>query len=52
MLWKAEVNLSRVLPQVLVEIEENLTLKVNLVKVLDHSEKKLRNKKISMVKVL
>lgn len=51
-LSKAKVNLSRVLPQVLLEIEENITLKVKLVKVLDRCEKELRNKKISMIKVL
>jgi hypothetical protein len=46
------VDLSQVLPQVPVEIEENLTLEVKLVKVLKRSENELRNKKIPMVKIL
>jgi hypothetical protein len=41
-----------VLPQVPIKIEEDLTLKVKLVKILDRSEKKLRSKKIPLVKVL
>jgi hypothetical protein len=41
-----------VLPQVPVEIEKDLTLEIKLVRMLDHDEKELRNKKIYMVKVL
>jgi hypothetical protein len=52
MLRKAKVYPSRALPQVLLEIAEDLTLEVKLVKVLDYSEKQLRNKKICMIKVL
>ena len=46
------MDLSQVLPQVPVEIEENLTLEVKLVKVLKRSENELMNKKIPMVKFL
>jgi len=35
MLRKVEIDLTRVLPQVPIEIEEDLTLKVKLVKILD-----------------
>ena len=52
MLRKAEVDPSRVLPQVPLEIAEDLTLEVKPVKVLDYSEKELMNKKILMIKVL
>jgi hypothetical protein len=38
--------------QVPLEIEEDLTLKVKLVWILDRSEKELGNKRISMVKIL
>ena len=52
MLRKAEVDPSRVLPHVSVEVDDNLAMEVKPVKVLDRSEKELRNKKIPMVKVL
>lgn len=42
---------SRTLPQVPLEIEEDLTLEVKQVKVLNQIEKELKNKKISMIKV-
>jgi hypothetical protein len=38
-----------VLPQVPLEIKENLTLEVWPIQILDRSEKELKNKKISMV---
>jgi hypothetical protein len=41
-----------VLPQVPIEIEEDLTIDVKPVKILDRSGKELRNKKIPLVKVL
>jgi len=43
MLRKAEVHPSWALPQVLLEIAEDLTLEVKPMKVLDYSEKQLRN---------
>jgi hypothetical protein len=52
LLRKAEVDPSRVLPQIPLEIDENLTLEMKPVKVLDYSVKELRNKKIPIVKIL
>jgi len=52
LLSKAEVDPSRILPQVPLEIDEDLTLEVKSVKVLDYSEKELRSKRILMIKVL
>jgi hypothetical protein len=52
MLRKAEIDPSRVLLQVPVEIKEDLSMEVRLVKVLDRSEKELRNKKIPMIEIL
>jgi len=52
MLRKAEVDPSRVLPQIPLEIDENLTLEMKPVKVLDYSVMELRNKKIPIVKIL
>ena len=43
---------SRVLPPVPIEVREDLTLKTRLVKTMDCSEKTLRNKKVSLVRVL
>ena len=34
------------------EIKEDLMLEVKLVKILDRSEKELRNKKVQLVKIL
>ena len=52
LLQKAEIDPTRIFPQVPLEIKEDLTLKVRLVKILDQSEKELRNKRIPMIKVL
>ncbi|KAL9357422.1 hypothetical protein Peur_050675 [Populus x canadensis] len=52
LLRKAEVDPSRVLPQIPLEIDENLTLEMNPVKVLDYSVKELRNRKIPIIKIL
>jgi hypothetical protein len=52
LLKKAEVDSSRILPQVPLEIDEDLTLEVTPLKVLDYSEKELRSKKIPTIKVL
>jgi hypothetical protein len=52
MLRKAEVDPSRVLPQIPLEIDENLTLEMKPMKVLDYSVMELRNKKIPIVKIL
>ena len=52
LLRKAEVDPSRLLPQIPLEIDENLTLEMKLVKVLDYNVKELRNKKIPIIKIL
>jgi len=52
LLWKTDINPSRVLPQVSWEVKKDLTMDVKPIRILDQSEKKLRNKKISMVKVI
>lgn len=52
LLWKAEVDLSQVLPQFPLEVKEDLTLEVKPMGVLDRSEKELRNRNILMIKVL
>jgi len=52
LLRKADVDPSRVLPQVPVEIKEDLTLEVRPIKILDWGEKELRNKKVLIIRVL
>ncbi|KAL9376529.1 hypothetical protein Peur_030649 [Populus x canadensis] len=52
LLKKAEVDPSRLLPQIPLEINENLTLEMKPVKVLDYNVKELRNKKILIIKIL
>jgi hypothetical protein len=46
------VDPSRVLPQVPLEIKQDLTMEMKPIRVLDPSEKKLRNKRIPIIKVL
>jgi hypothetical protein len=41
-----------VLPQVLVEIQKDLTLEMKPIQIMDHSKKELRNKRIPVVKIL
>jgi len=52
LLRKAKIDLSQVLPQIPIEIKEDLTLEVKPVRVLDRNEKELRNKNIPMIKIL
>jgi hypothetical protein len=52
LLRKAKVDPSRVLPQIPLEIDENLTLEMKPVKVLDYSVKEMINKKIPNIKIL
>ena len=52
MLRKAEIDPTRVLPQIPIEVNEELTMEVKPVRILDQIKKVLRNKKISLVKVL
>jgi hypothetical protein len=46
MLWKIELDLSRVLPQVPIEIHEDLTLKMEQKRILDLHVKELRTKRL------
>ena len=52
LLRKADVDPSRVLPQVPIEVKEDLTLDVRSIKILDWGEKELHNKKVPIIKVL
>jgi hypothetical protein len=52
LLWKVELDPSKILPHVLIEIYEDLTINMKLVKILDHIVKELRNKKVVLVRVL
>jgi hypothetical protein len=52
MLRKAKIDPTRVLPQIPIEVNEELTMEVKPVRILDQIKKVLRNKKISLVKVL
>jgi hypothetical protein len=52
LLRKAKIDPSRVLPQVLVKIKGDLTMKAKPVKILGRDEKVLRNKRVSLVRVL
>jgi len=52
LLRKADVDPSRVLPQVPVEVKKDLTLEVRTIKILDSGEKELRNKKVLIIRVL
>jgi len=52
MLRKAEIDPTRVLPQIPIEVNEGLTMEVKPVRILDQIKKVLRNNKISLVKVL
>jgi len=52
LLRKADVNPSRVLPQVPVEVKKDLTLEVRTIKILDWGKKELRNKKVLIIRVL
>jgi hypothetical protein len=52
LLRKAEIDPKRLFPQIPVEVKEDLTLEVKPVKILDRSEKELRNTKVALVKIL
>jgi len=52
LLRKAEVDPSRVLPPIPMEVKEDLTLETRPIKIMDRSEKTLRNKRVSLVRVL
>jgi hypothetical protein len=52
LLRKVEINPSRLLPQVSIDIREDLTVEVKLVKILDRSDKESTNKKVPLIKIL
>jgi len=52
LLRKADIDHSRVLPQVPVEVKKDLTLEVRPIKILDWGEKELLNKKVPIIRVL
>jgi hypothetical protein len=46
------VDPTQILPQVPVEVNEDLTLELRLIRILDREVKKLRNKKIPIIRIL
>ena len=52
MLRKANLDPTRILPQISMEVREDLTMEVELVRIIDRSIKELRNKRMSLVRVL
>jgi len=52
LLRKAELDPTKVLPQVPIDIQEGLIVEVQLVRILNHNVKELRNKKVHLVKIL
>ena len=52
MLRKANLDPTRILPQIPMEVREDLTIEVQPVQIMDRSIKELRNKKVPLVKVL
>jgi hypothetical protein len=52
MLRKANLDPTRILPQIPMEAREDLTMEVQPVRIMDRSIKELRNKRVPLVKVL
>uniref|UniRef100_A0A6N2KN05 Integrase catalytic domain-containing protein n=1 Tax=Salix viminalis TaxID=40686 RepID=A0A6N2KN05_SALVM len=52
LLRKADKDPARILPQIPVEVNEDLTLEMKPARILDKGEKELRNKKIPIVRIL
>ncbi|XP_061975772.1 uncharacterized protein LOC133697312 [Populus nigra] len=52
LLRKADVDPARVLPQVLVEVKEDVTLELRPIRILDQEVKELRSKKIPIIRIL
>ena len=52
LLRKADVDPSRILPQVPVEVKEDLTLELRPIRILDREVKELQSKKIPIVRIL
>ena len=51
-LRKAVVDPTRILPQVSVEVKEDLMLELRPIRILDREVKELRNKKIPIIRIL
>jgi hypothetical protein len=51
-LWKAELDPSRILSHVSIEIREDLTVNMKPIRILEHNIRELRNKKFPLVRVL
>jgi hypothetical protein len=52
LLIKVDVDPARILPQVPVEVKEDLTLELRPVRILDREVKEIRNKQILIVRIL
>jgi hypothetical protein len=52
LLRKADVDPARIPPRVLLEVKEDLTLKLRPIRILDREVKELRRKKIPIVRIL
>jgi hypothetical protein len=52
LLRKVEMDPIQVLPEVPLEINEDLTLEVHPIHILDKGEKELKNRRIPMAKIL
>ena len=52
LLRKADVDPSWILPQVPVEVKEDLTLELRPIRILDREVKELQSKKIPIVRIL
>jgi hypothetical protein len=51
LLRKADVDPTRILPQVPVEVKEDLALELRPIRILDREVKELRNKRIPIIKI-
>jgi len=52
LLRKADMDPARILPQVPIEVKEDLTLELRPIRILDREVKELWNKKIPIIKIL
>jgi hypothetical protein len=52
LLRKADVDHAQILPQVPIEVKEDLTLELRPIRILDQEVKELRSKKIPIVRIL
>jgi hypothetical protein len=52
LLRKVDVDHAQILPQVPIEVKEDLTLELRPIRILDQEVKELRSKKIPIVRIL